>query len=123
MAEHVFALVIGLHLFCATEGPCTQSRTDFGVGAHHLGDFGVNVLEEQVVAGHVHVILAVVRMVTAFQQLEQFGLTGVLRRFTLGYRQVALLDVFLLHGNNHPVNGGNVVVFVVVGKFGFGSFY
>ena len=116
MAEHVLALIVGFHFFGAAESTITKSRTDLGVGTDHLGDFGIDILEEKIVAGHVHMVLAVVGVVTAFQQLEQFSLASIFRRLTLGNRQIALLDVLLFHGDNHPVDSGNVVVFVVVSQ-------
>ena len=66
-------------------------------------------------------VLVVVQVVAAFERLEELGLAGIFRRLAVGHREVALLDVGLLHFNNHVINGGDVVVRVMIGEFGLGS--
>ena len=78
--EHVLALVVGLHFVNALEGPTAESGPDFWVSPDHFGNFGVNVLEAKVVAGHVNMVLAVVGMIATLKKLEKFRLALIFRR-------------------------------------------
>ena len=90
--ELVLVLVVRNHFVAAGEGAVAEGVADFRIGAHHLADFGVDVLEEEVVARHGYVVLVVVQVVAAFERLEELGLAGIFRRLAVGHREVALLD-------------------------------
>ena len=120
--ELVLVLVVGKHFADILEASVAGGLADFGVGAQHLAEFGIDILEEEVVARHGDMVLVEVQVVAAFESLEEFGLAGILGRLAVSDRQVALFDVSLLHLDNHLIDGGDVVVGVMVGDFDGGLF-
>ena len=80
--EWTTSTVCSAQAWCRIISPAGRIA-DFTVLSQEFGDFRVHVLEEQVVACHVDMVLRVVHVVAAFQHLEKFRLAGVNGRTTV----------------------------------------